>query len=144
MKSHQRSGEGRNRFDERPRRRPSDESGDDRRPANRSKGNRRSAEPRRDAWVTDERRVDRRADRIDDGGSRRTHRGDSNGNRRSDELVLDDGSGRPAATRTKVRPSGAARRKAKREAQRAAGVTPNRAKTKRSGKPRPPKRQPAR
>jgi len=63
-------------------------------------------------------------------------------------MVLDGGQDRPSASehagagaRTKVRPSGAARRKAKREAQQASGVTPDRNKRKRSGRPRPPKSQ---
>jgi superfamily II DNA/RNA helicase len=54
---------------------------------------------------------------------------------RSDERAL------PANTpgADKVRPSGASRRKAKREALVAAGIEPERTKRKRSGKPRPPK-----
>ena len=64
------------------------------------------------------------------------------------DLVLDRSQERPSGSehtaggaRSKVRPSGAARRKAKRAAQQAAGVTPDRAKSKRSGRPRPPKSQ---
>ena len=141
--------ERRDRTSERSSQRPRRESSDrdrndrDRRPFDRdeSAGDRRPHERRR----VDTHHADRRPATSAPVANRSSRPVSASPN---PDMVLDGGQDRPSASehagagpRTKVRPSGAARRKAKREAQQASGVTPDRNKRKRSGRPRPPKSQ---
>ena len=130
---------------QRPRRETSDwdRSDHDRRPFDRAEvaSDQRPREPRRPATHQADRRPVASAPAAN-GSSRSTS--DASGS----DLVLDSRPERSSApehagtgARNKVRPSGAARRKAKRESQQAAGLTPDRTKRKRSGRPRPPKSQ---